>query len=132
MEAGVLGAPRGREGELSFSQAHWAHLSGVTSTRTTLPSPRDSLPVPRQEVGTGHLISTSRCASNGGKECHLILVISWVGGNMNPPSCLLGQSEENPVIFEEQEADQYFLHKNSKKAGKSRAFLEFTMKPKHY
>lgn len=110
---------------------HICH-SEVTSTRTTLPSPRDSLPVHRQEVGTGHLISASRCASNGGKECHLILVISWVGGNMNPPSCLLGQSEENPVIFEEQEADQYFQHKNSKKAGKSRAFLEFTMKPKHY
>lgn len=40
----------------------------------------------------------------------------WVGGNMNPPSRLLGQSEEDAVILEEQEAEEYFQHKNSKKS----------------
>lgn len=59
----------------------------------------------RQEVGTGHLNSSSRSAGKGGKECHLILVISWVEGNVSLASCLRGQSEENPVILEEQDAE---------------------------
>lgn len=120
MEAGALGA-QGLQGR--------AHL--LSASLSTSASPKGPLPAPRQMEGTGHLISTSRSANNGGEEPHL-LVFLWVGGNMNSSSCLLGQSEENAVILEEQEAEEYFQHKNSKKEGKSKAFLEFTMNSKHY
>lgn len=121
MEAGALGA-QGLQGR--------AHL--LSASLSTSASPKGPLPAPRQMEGTGHLISTSRSANNGGEEPHLILVFFWVGGNMNSSSCLFGQSEENAVILEEQEAEEYFQHKNSKKEGKSKAFLEFTMNSKHY